>query len=404
MSEPEIDAGAAVARLRASMAPRTDTEVCPLAAAGQRVLAADVVAMLDVPAFDNAAMDGYAVRARDCASGGGLRVVGRALAGHPFPGSLESGQAVRIMTGAAVPAGADAVVMLEDTHIDNDRVHFGQVPGAGLNIRPRGEHVRAGSTVLTRGRRLRAYDLGLAAAAGVSELTVMRTLKVGVLSTGDELHDPPHAVRPAGQYDGNRPMLLALIRHAGFEALDLGIVADRDDTLAERLKAAAALDLDAVISSGGVAEGDADIVRRFPALKFVPLALRPGRGIVCGRLDAKGQGLWFFGLPGNSVAAYVMIQLVVMPLLLHLTGAVPEAPLTLQMPLAVDTRARLGRVDWQRGRFVRHDGVLAVEPLPQQGSSLLRALSMADALVAIGPQASFSAGDRVDVIPLAALP
>jgi molybdopterin molybdotransferase len=211
-------------------------------------------------------------------------------------------------------------------------------------------------------------------------------------------------VSAAGQYDGNRPMLLALLERAGFDVRDLGIVADRDETLAERLQAAAALRLDAVISTGGVAQGDADIVRRFPALRFVPLALRPGRGLACGRLDADGRGLWFFGLPGNSVAAYVMAQLVLMPLLGHLAGAMLEAPLTLQLPLAVDAQTRPGRVDWRRGRFIRRYGGIAVEPLPQQGSSMLRTLSEADALIGIGPAEQMRAGEPVDVIPLAALP
>lgn len=404
MSEEEIDAGAAVAQLSASMLPLEEVEVCPLSAAGHRVLGADVVATLDVPAFDNAALDGYAVRARECATKDGLTVAGRALAGHPYPATLESGEAVRIMTGAAVPAGADAVVMQEHTRTTGDCVFIGEVPAAGLNIRPRGEHVRAGSTVLTRGRRLRGYDLGLAAVAGAADVTVVRMLRVGVLSTGDELHDPPHAVSAAGQYDGNRPMLLALLERAGFDVRDLGIVADRDETLAERLQAAAALRLDAVISTGGVAQGDADIVRRFPALRFVPLALRPGRGLACGRLDADGRGLWFFGLPGNSVAAYVMAQLVLMPLLGHLAGAMLEAPLTLQLPLAVDAQTRPGRVDWRRGRFIRRYGGIAVEPLPQQGSSMLRTLSEADALIGIGPAERMRAGEPVDVIPLAALP
>lgn len=404
MIEAEIDADTAVVQLSASMTPLAELERCALVAAASRVLGADLAAALDVPAFDNAAMDGYAVRAQDCAVKDGLKVTGRALAGHPYAGTLEPGQAVRIMTGAAVPAGADAVVMQEDTHTEGDRVFIDAVPAAGLNIRPRGEHVRIGSTVLTRGRRLRCYDLGLAAAAGAAEVTVVRALRVGVLSTGDELQDPPHAGTAARQYDGNRPMLLALLRRAGFDAQDLGIVADRDDTLADRLEAAAALRLDAVVSTGGVAQGDADIVRRFPALRFVPLALRPGRGLACGRLDAEGRGFWFFGLPGNSVAAYVMAQLVVTPLLGHLAGATPEAPLTLQMPLAVDARTRPGRIDWRRGRFVRRHGGLAVEPLTQQGSSMLRTLSEADALIGIGPAAHLRSGERVDVIPLAALP
>jgi molybdopterin molybdotransferase len=403
VSAPEIDAATAVARLSAAMEPVRDRERCNLGAAGNRVLAEDLVAALDVPGFDNAAMDGYAVRAVDCTTAGALRVVGRALAGHPYAAGLNPGEAVRIMTGAAVPAGADAVVMQEEARVDGDRVALSAVPQSGLNIRPRAEHLRAGSVALPRGRRLRDYDLGLAAVAGAAELQVLRALRVGVLSTGDELHDPPQPVPAAGQYDGNRPMLLAALARSGYQIHDLGIVVDRAEALVEAIGAAAQSRLDVVISSGGVAQGDADVVRRFPALQFVPLAMRPGRGLACGRVEAQGQAFWLFGLPGNSVAAYVIYQLVVAPLLAHLAGAKAEAPLQLRLPLAVDAHTRPGRIDWRRGRFVGRHGALAIEPLPQQGSSMLRTLSDADALVAIGPAGTTPSGEPVDVIPFAAL-
>jgi len=233
---------------------------------------------------------------------------------------------------------------------------------------------------------------------------VARVLRVGVLSTGDELHDAPEPVSAGGQYDGNRTMLLAALQRAGYATHDLGIVADRDEALHGSIRTAAARGLDAVVSTGGVAQGDADIVRRFPDLQFVPLAIRPGRGLACGRIDIDGHALWLFGLPGNSVAGYVMFQLVVAPLLAHLAGAGVEPPLMLPVPLAVDAVTRPGRIDWRRGRFVHRYGAIAVEPLPQQGSSMLRTLSDADALVAIGPDAATASGDLVDVIPLAALP
>jgi molybdopterin molybdotransferase len=223
-----------------------------------------------------------------------------------------------------------------------------------------------------------------------------------VVSTGDELHDAPQDRGPGGQYDGNRPMLLASLASAGYQAIDLGIVADHADALAETLNAAAQMQLDAVVSSGGVAQGDADIVRRFPGLEFIPLAIRPGRGIAFGRLTSGGHSLWLFGLPGNSVAAYVMFRIVVAPLLAMLAGTTLETPLSLQLPLAVDASTRAGHVDWRRGRFVHRYGGLAVEPMAQQGSFMLRTLSEADVLIAIGPQAEVHAGEQVDVIPLTA--
>lgn len=404
MSEHEVDAATAVARVAATIEAVQELETCPVTAAPARILGADIVASVDVPAFDNAAMDGYAVRSIDCAAPTRLRVIGRALAGHAFSGELQPGQAVRIMTGAAVPPGADAVVMQEDVEVTGDGVTIANPPAAGLNVRLRGEHVRRDSVVLPRGRRMQSYDVGLAAACGATQLALVRRLRVGVLSTGDELHDAPALPGPSGQYDGNRPLLISALARSGYQATDLGIVADRAEMLSRALDGAARARLDAVLSTGGVAQGDADIVRRFPSIEFVPLSLRPGRGIACGRVVIDGHPLWLFGMPGNSVAAYLMYQLIVAPLLARLAGADPEAPLTLQLPLAVDARTRPGRVDWRRGRFIRRYGGVAVEPLAHQGSSMLRTLSEADALIGIGPEAETRSGELVDVIPLAALP
>lgn len=400
----ELDVPEALQQMAQDIAPLAERERIALAAAAGRVLARDVASTLDVPAFDNAAMDGYAIRSADCDAGAALREVGRALAGHPYPAALGTGETVRIMTGAAMPAGADAVVMLEDAAVDDGHVRFATPPSPGLNVRPRGEHLRAGSVALSLGRRLRSHDLGLLAVAGCAEVEVLRRLRVGVLSTGDELHDPPQARAGAGQYDGNRPMLLAALQLAGHAVQDLGIVADDGAALAAALRRAVQLELDVVVSSGGVAQGDADVVRRLPELRFIPLALRPGRGIVRGIVAAGDRSLEFYGLPGNSVAAYVMAQLIVLPLLGLRSGAGLEAPHRLPLPLAVEARTRAGRIDWRRGRFLQRYGSLAVEPLPQQGSSMLRTLSDADALVAIGPQPVTAAGDLVDVIPLEALP
>jgi molybdopterin molybdotransferase len=403
MSEPELDAAAARARLSQSIVPISELEQCPTGSALRRVLGADVLATLDLPPFDNAAMDGYAVRSIDCTGPSSLRVAGRALAGHPSAVQVKSGEAVRIMTGAALPVGADAVVAQEDVQVRGDRVDILCGVPAATHVRPRGQHLHSGALVLARGRRLRDYDLGLAAAAGSAELTLMRKLRVGVLSTGDELHDAPSGRGPGGQYDGNRPMLLAALESAGYRAIDLGIVADHADALAEALSGAAQKQVDIVVSSGGVAQGDADIVRRFPGLEFVPLAIRPGRGVAFGRLTVGGRSLFLFGLPGNSVAAYVMYQIIVAPMLALLAGTELEPPLALQLPLAVDASTRPGRIDWRRGRFVHRYGGLAVEPMAQQASFMLRTLSEADVLIAIGPQAEAQAGDPVEVIPLAAL-
>jgi len=275
----------------------------------------------------------------------------------------------------------------------------------GMHIRPRGEQLRAGDAVLPRGRRLRSYDVGLAAAAGATELTVVRRLCVGVISTGDELADPQHgATARSAQYDCNRPMLLAALRTAGHGAVDLGIVADREDALRTALASAAEARVDVLIASGGVAQGDADFVRRV-AGEFIGLNIRPGRGLVHGRIEHGPAAFHFFGLPGNPVAAYVMHRLVVAPLLANLAGAAAgtDMPLTLRLPLAEPVQTRGGRIDWRRVHLVPRDGSLAVEPLKLQGSAMLLTLSRADALAAVGPGTSYAAGELVDVVPLDAL-
>ena len=403
MSTDELNPAAALALLAARLTPLQQFERVSVGHALGRVLAADVVAALDLPAFDNAAMDGYALHSATHAPGRALRVVGRALAGHPYKGPLRAGEAVRIMTGAAMPSAADAVVMQEDAIGGGEQIVIESPIQPGLNVRPRGEQFSRGTIVLPRGRRLRSYDVGLAAAAGATDVTVVRRLKVGVLSTGDELHDAPHVPGAAGQYDGNRPMLRAALAANGYEAEDLGIVADAESALLGALQAAATLGLDVVLSTGGVAQGDADIVRRLAALEFIPLTARPGRGIAWGRISTDSHAFWLIGLPGNAVAAYVMYQLLVAPLLAHLAGASVEPPLQLDLPLARVAHTRAGNVDWRRGRFVELNGQRAIEVLAQQSSSMLRTLSDADALVGIGPESMIDEGQLVPVIPLAAL-
>lgn len=404
MASRELTVDQAVAHLRTALRPIDAAERCTIADAAGRVLAEDVHAALDVPAVANAAMDGYALRMADAVRGARLRVVGRALAGHPYTGSLAAGETVRIMTGAAVPDGADAILKQEDARASGDAIEVAGDVSSGMHIRLRGEQLRAGDVVLPRGRRLRSYDVGLAAAAGAAMLSVVKRLRIGVISTGDELADPSSAATPAAQYDGNRPMLLAALRRTGYDALDLGIVADREEALRDALAAASSARVDALIASGGVAQGDADFVRRV-AGEFIGLDIRPGRGLVHGRIGDDVDAPRFFGLPGNPVAAYVMFRLVVAPLLARLAGADEDtdSPLTLRLPLAAPAQTRGGRIDWRRVRLVRREHGLAVEPLPLQGSAMLLTLSQADALAAIGPNAAYAAGEPVDVIPLDAL-
>ena len=391
-----------LARLRARLAPVMEHEPVALASAVGRVLAADVVSTIDLPAFDNAAMDGFALRSEDGAADARLRVIGQALAGHPFAGHVERGQAVRIMTGAPIPAGADAVVMREDTQSADGEVALQRAVIAGLNVRRRSEHVRAGEAVLLAGRRLRPEDIGLAASVGANAVIACRALRVAILSTGDELVDAPSPLSSSALYDGNRPLIAALLTRAGAEVIDLGISSDDPQDFAGRLDAAVRAGADVLITTGGAAEGDADVVRRHGEVEFIPLNFRPGRGILVGTLARGAHAMTLLGLPGNAVAAYLMYQLVARPTLAWMAGAGEEAPLCVQVPVAEDLRGKPGRIEWRRARFIRRFGGLGIEPLKDQSSSMLRTVSEADALVAVPPE-GVRAGEPIDTLPLAAL-
>jgi molybdopterin molybdotransferase len=403
MTTPERSVDEAIAELIATLPPVEDIERVPTRSALGRILAEDIAAPLDLPAFDNAAMDGYALRAADLTLPA-LREIGRALAGHAYAGRVAPGTCVRIMTGAPLPAGADTVVMEEDTVRDNGQVRIVRAPPPGANVRRRGEHIARGDIVLASQRHLRAADLGLAAAIGRTELPVMRRLRVGLLSTGDELADPPAPLSAGSSYDANRPFLCASVERTGFEAIDLGICADRSADLERVLERALAQRLDVVLVSGGAAQGDADIVRRAGGVRFIALNIRPGRGIAVANLAQADHVLTLLGLPGNAVAAFVMFHLVARPVLLHLAGGVAAAPPSLPVPLASAVHVRGGRIDYRRACFVRDAGnTLAVAPLKDQGSAMLRTVVEADALIAVGPRAEYAAGEPVETIPLATL-
>jgi molybdopterin molybdotransferase len=277
----------------------------------------------------------------------------------------------------------------------------------GANVRRRGEHVARGDRVLQAGQRLAGPQIGLALGSGQATVTVYRALRVGVLSTGDELADPPAPLPPAGSYDANRAFLGESCRELGFTVVDLGICSDDPAALARCIDTARHDRLDILLTTGGAAQGDADVVRRAGGVHFVPIAARPGRGIAHACWLRDGHRLDLLGLPGNAVAAFVMFHLVARPVLLHLAGAAPWRPVRIGVALAQATRVRGGRVDYRRARLVaapgtvgQRPGPLVAELLPEQGSAMLRTIVDADALVAVGPQCDHAAGDLVEAILL----
>lgn len=403
MSTNELTLAQALDELLRMFGPIDGEQMLAAGDAAGRFLAKDVVSRLDLPAFDNSAMDGYAVRADDLQPGHWLHEIGRSYAGHGVDGRVETGTCVRIMTGAPLPDGADTVAMLEDATTDGTTVRIERPPQRGANIRRRGEHIQAGTVVMRTGQCLRAAQIGLVAAVGVAQVAVKRPLRVGVVSTGDELADPPQPLPSAGSYDANRPLLCLALQRLNYETVDLGICRDTPHAFAEAIDRALALGLDVLLASGGAAQGDADVVRAAPGIRFLPLNIRPGRGIAAARIEREGRDLALLGLPGNAVAAYVMFHLLARPLLQHLAGGVARVPVHLPLPLAGDVQMRGGRIDYRRGRFVRDLGGLRVQPLRDQGSAMLRTVVNADALIAFGPRTSYADGDLVETVPLAML-
>jgi molybdopterin molybdotransferase len=396
----ELAVDAAVAQLCEGLAPIAGTFDLPLADASGAVLARDLYSPLDLPAFDNAAMDGYALRHADLAAGSALIEVGRSYAGHGHAGTVEPGSCVRIMTGAPLPAGADTVVILEDVVARDGRVRVDTAPAPGANIRRRGEHVARGSVVLTAGTPLSGIEIALAASVGCARIPVRRRLRVAVLSTGDELADPPQPLAAAASYDANRPLLSAGCTRLGFDVTDLGICADRGGDFSTALGHAFDAGCDAFLISGGAAKGDADIVRQAGGVSFMPLNVRPGRGLAHARLRRDTQSMLMLGLPGNVVAAFVMFHRVARPVLLHLAGAGARPLPRLQAPLAAPVAVRGGHIDYRRARL---DADGRVQLLKNQGSAMLRTLVEADCLVELGPTPSYAEGALVNVIPLALL-
>lgn len=387
------------ARILEAVAPLAETERLPLPEALHRVLAEPVIAGVDVPAHTNSAMDGYALRAADIPDKGTkLRLIGDSFAGHPFDGRVDVGQCVRIMTGAVLPAGADAVVMQERTEADDEDVVFDEVPKPGSNVREAGEDLARGDTVLSPGHWLRPADLGVLASVGTAEVAVHRRPRVAFFSTGDELQPVGTALGAGEIHDSNRYTIRAMLEELGVELHDLGIVRDTTEALEAAFDAAAGCD--AIISSGGVSVGAADyvleVLRRRGDVGFWQVNIKPGRPLAFGRVgDAH-----FFGLPGNPVSVMVTFLQMVRPALVKLSGGRPASPLRVRLPLAAPIRKKPGRAEFQRARLV--DGGTAVEPLGHQGSGVLRSMSAADCFVFLEADAGdVAAGEEVPVEPFA---
>ena len=397
--------------------PVNDTERVPLRSARGRVSAADVLAPVDLPPFDNSAVDGYAVRHGDLALDGDtkLAIAGRLQAGARADMALSSGQAIRIFTGAAMPSGADTVFMQEDVALDGDSVIVPKGLALGSNRRLAGEDVPAGRLVLPAGTVLEAQHIALLAALGLTDIAVRRRLKVAIFSTGDEVVEPGSQRGAAAIYDANRYLLSALLERLGVVVTDLGILADEPGELARALSKAAAWH-DLVITSGGVSTGEADHVRgaveRIGSLTFWRVAIKPGRPVAMGVIRAAARkdraahsGAAFVGLPGNPVAVFVTFVRVVKPLLLQLGGARPQRLMPLPVRAAFAYKKKKDRREYVRVALrVAADGEVEAIKHPQDGAGILTSLTETDGLLEFGEDVtSIAPGDRVGFLSYAAL-
>jgi molybdopterin molybdotransferase len=397
-SMPVAKAREVIARF---LSPVTATERVHVRAALGRVLAADVISPLDVPAHDNSAMDGYAVRFADLSQDGQvtLTVSGTAFAGAPFQGSVERGACVRIMTGGVVPAGADTIVMQEHVVAKDDAVIIGAGHRKGQNLRRAGEDLAQGQVALKRGLVLRPAEVGLVSSLGLPELTVYRRLRVAFFSTGDELVSLGTVPREGQIYDSNRYTIHGMLTRLGCDVIDMGVVRD-DPRLLEQAFGDAAGAADVVITSGGVSVGEADFVKellnKMGEVVFWKIAMKPGRPLAYGKVG----NAHFFGLPGNPVSVMVTFYQFVRDALLKLAGCDPIPPLpSFRVPCTSTLKKAPGRTEFQRGILAQDAaGNWSVRVTGEQGSGILRSMCEANCFIILPTdQGNVAPGTMVDV-------
>jgi len=380
----------------------TTDETVPLVGSLGRILAEDLVAPQDVPPHDNSAVDGYAVHFDDLDPDADTRlpIQGRAAAGHPLEGPAKRGTAVRIFTGAPMPEGPDTVMMQEDCRLDGDQVVIAPGIRRGANRRERAEDIRAGTRVLSHGQRLRAQDLGQAAAIGRTSLAVSRPLSVALFSTGDELREPGTPLDVGCIYDSNRVTVSALLQGLGCRVADFGILRDEADTIREAL-ADAAGGHDLIVTTGGVSVGEEDHVRQaveaLGQIHFWRLAIKPGRPIALGQVGR----VPLVGLPGNPVAVVVTFVNLVRPMILTLMGGTELMPHHFRVRAAFDHKKKKDRREWVRARLEADgEGGWQAIKFPREGAGILSSLVESDGLVELPEEMTYlEAGDLVDFLP-----
>lgn len=403
--KPMLAVSEALDFLMAAARPVVDTELVQTLLANGRVLAEAQLSTLNVPSADNTQMDGYAVRAADCASGDATLTVSQRIPAGQVGQVLAPGQAARIFTGAMIPDGADAVVMQEQCEaVAPDQVIVRHAPKSGEWIRRAGEDITAGSVILPAGTRLRSQELGLAASVGLADVKVLRKLRVAVFFTGDELAMPGEPLAPGAIYNSNRFTLRALLENLGCAITDFGIVPDTLEATRDTLRRAAR-EHDLIITSGGVSVGEEDHIK--PAveaegrLNMWQIAVKPGKPLAFGEVRRDQGTAFFLGLPGNPVSSFITFLLFVRPFILRLQGVQGDvAPRAFSMRADFNWLKADRRNEFLRARVNANGGL---DLFPNQGSGVLTSTVWGDGLIDNPPSNAIAAGDTVRFIPFSEL-
>jgi molybdopterin molybdotransferase len=402
-----ISVNQAQQQIQDAIIPVSDYAYVNLDTGLNRVLGRDIIAAIDVPAFDNSAMDGFAFRATDLESCTRLTVVGLSYAGHPFQGQLQFGQAIRITTGAPMPEYADSVLPQEFAIMEGETtlVMDNMMIRPGQNRRRRGENIAAGSKALSKGTRLGPAELGVLASVGLATIPVQRKLRVAIFSTGDELRDVGQQLDSGSVYDSNRVTLQALLTQFGTEVVDLGVIPDNEAAMEAALKQSAN-QVDVIITSGGVAAGAADftksVMKKLGRMNFWSIKMRPGRPLAFGSIAKhhETEKTYVFGLPGNPVAMMVSFYFFVRPALQLLSGSHIVMPPTIPATATQAIDKKAGRTEFQRGiHRVDAQGKSLVSITGDQGSAMLSSMALANCFVMMdSEQENICAGDTVKIM------
>ncbi len=391
----------AIARILDDAVPVSETEVIRLGDVLGRVLAEDIRSTINVPGYDNSAMDGYAVSSKYCQQSGAVLPVSQRIPAGVMGSPLMDGTAARIFTGAPVPENADAVVMQEFCEQQNETVTVNTVVKDGANIRRAGEDIAEGATVLTAGTRLRPQDMGLIASVGVAEVNVMRQLKVAIFFTGDEIVEPGNSLQQGQIYNSNQYILTGLLQTVGCEVVNYGIVPDTLEDTVKVMKQAAS-DADLVLTSGGVSVGEEDYVRmaleQLGQLNMWRINMKPGKPVAFGKV---GNSL-FMGLPGNPVSVFVTFLIFARPLILKMQGADKYLSEHLSIKSGFEWKAAK-RQEYLRVRVKQDNSGPVAELYPHQGSGVLSSACWADGLAIIETGKAINKGDMLPYIPFQGL-